>query len=159
MQRLARTYICLCVSIWHQCVYVYFHYPCSSAHATDCQCLPSRHRLRICIDIGFACVSASASHHLDLGCAYPWLRLHINSNKPWNPTYLNSANSQIRFDIGFALSWHRLRVRLGFGFALSWPACTNLRLVISTSASHSSWHRLRIIFWNGIALVLTWTSH
>ena len=144
MQRLARTYICLCVSIWHQCVCMYFHYLCSPAHATDYLCLPSWHRLRICIDIGFACVSTSASHYLDIGCAYSRHRLRINSNNLWNPTYLNSRelpNSR----------WHRLRINL-------------------THASHSAWLRLRIVLDRlykfkigyldiGFAFVLTSASH
>ena len=109
--------ICLCPSAIN--VIVYFHYPCSSVHATDCLWLPSWHRLRSCIDIDFAFVSTSASHYIDIGCAYSWYRLRINSNNPWNPTYLNSA------ELPNSL-WHRLRIILtsvahfiDIGFALT----------------------------------------
>ena len=108
----------------------------------------SRHRLRM--------ILTSAAHIIDIGFALTPTTLETQ------PT-LTLQNSQIRVDIGFALSWHMLRIQLDFGFALSWTDCTRLSLEIMASASHSSWHRLRII-WNlsqydihdSKKIILTW---
>ena len=77
----------------------------------------SRHRLRI--------ILTSAAHFIDIGFA---LTLTILETQPT----LTLQNSQIPFDIGFALSWHRLRIRFDIGFSLSWH---RLRIWL-TSASH-----------------------
>ena len=156
---------------------MYVHYPCSYLHATDCLWFPSWHRLRSCIDIDFAFVSTSASHYLDIGCAFYWHRLRINSNNPWNPTYLNSAelsNSvwhRLRFILTSAshLVWRRLRINSNnprnptYLNSAELPNSVWHRLrFILTSASHSVWHRLLIILTSaahlidiGFALTLT----
>ena len=145
MQRLARTYLSVCPSGVNVFVCTSIIHARLHMQLTACVCLldigfafvlisashASRHRLRI--------ILTSAAHILDIGFA---LTPTIVGTQPT----LTLENSQIRVDIGFALTWHMLRIRLDFGFALSWTDCTNLRLEILPSASHSSWHRLRIIW-------------
>ena len=100
--------------------------------------MPSRHRLHGHLDIDFAFVSTSASH-------LPW---------HWHRIILTSASRS---------SWHRLRIRSDMDELECVPViCSKTKLLadvltsislcleigfafISTSASHSPWHRLRII--------------
>ena len=139
MQRLVRTYLSVCFHLPSMCLCVLPLFVRARLYMqlTTCDCL---------LDIGFAVVliSTSVSHYLDIGCAHSWHRLRIDSNNPWHPTYLNSA------ELPNSL-WHRLRI-------------------ILTSALHSAWHRLRIVLDRlykfktgyldiGFAFVLTSASH
>ena len=147
MQRLARTYLSVCPSGVNVFVCTSIIHARLHMQLTACVCLldigfafvlisashASRHRLRI--------ILTSAAHILDIGFA---LTPTIFGTQPT----LTLENSQIRVDIGFALTWHMLRIRLDFGFALSWIGDFAIGFAfVLTSASHYldlSWHRLRI---------------
>ena len=151
MQRLVRTYLSCCFHLPSMCLCVLPLFVRARLYMqlTAYDCLldigfavvlistsdSSRHRLRI--------ILTSAAHILDIGFALTPTTLDTQ------PT-LTLQNSQIRFDIGFALSWHRLRTRLDIGFAFGLTLETQPTLALQNSQIRFdigfaiSWHRLRI---------------
>ena len=73
----------------------------------------SGHRLRIRVrfDIGFALIMTSASHYLDIGFACIGFACTLTSASHWCCNRL-----RIHLNIGFAASWHRLRISCAMGF-------------------------------------------